>query len=81
MWTISSFLTPIITTLVTPAIAGSLSMVAVLVLLFLLIEKELASAARSEPFQRLGRMLNVAIAPLLIAFMLILIIKVVEVFK
>ena len=65
----------------TTAITGSLAIIVVLVLIVLLIQKELATAAEGSRFQRLGKALNIGIAPLLIAFILIFIFQVIEVLK
>jgi preprotein translocase subunit SecD len=69
------------TTVATAAQAGVLALVAVLTLLTLLIQKELTVAAEG-PFARIfGKVLNVGILPLLMAFVLIAVVKVIEVLK
>lgn len=61
--------------------AGSLSLIVILVLIALLIQKELTTAAEGGRLKRLGQMLNMAILPLLIVFILTVIIKVIEVLR
>ena len=58
--------------------AGSLSLIVILVFIALLIQKELTTAAEGGHLKRLGQMLNMAIIPLLIVFILTVIIKVIE---
>lgn len=61
--------------------AGPLSLVGMLLLLALLVQKELAAASRSEPLQRLGRLLDIAIAPLLLVFALLLLSMIIAVLQ
>lgn len=63
----------------TAAGAASLSLIVVLVLLALLIQKELTLPAKTDRVQRLGQSLNVAIVPLLITFIVIAIFRIAEV--
>jgi hypothetical protein len=63
----------------TPAgFAASLGLIGVLALLALLLHKELATALPGPGARILGRVLDVAIVPLLIAFALIAVIRVAE---
>ena len=68
-------------TVSTVTIAGSLAVIGILLLLVLLVQKELASASDQGRAKRLGKMLNVGIIPLLIAFALIVVTKVADVLK
>lgn len=68
-------------TVSTVTLAGSVAFIGIVVLLFLLVQKELTSSSDNEPAVRLSKVLNIGIAPLLIAFVLVVISKVVEVLK
>lgn len=61
--------------------AGSFALIGILVLFALLLQKELASSSSSNLMRRMSRILNVAVFPLLIAFLLIAIFKVAEVLR
>jgi hypothetical protein len=76
---ISTVTTTTVSILTTPAIAGSLALIAILVLLALLLQKEVASASTDSRLQQLSRLLNFSIAPLSLAFILIVVYKVAEV--
>jgi hypothetical protein len=78
---ISTVTTSTVTILTVAGIAGSLALIGILVLISLLVQKEMATAAPSTRLQRLSRALNIGILPLLIAFGLIVIFKVLEVLK
>jgi len=56
-------------------------LIVIFVLIALLIQKELTTAAEGGHLKRLGQMLNMAIVPLLIVFILTVIFKVIEVLK
>jgi hypothetical protein len=64
---------------VTTAMAGSVALIGVVVLFILLLQKEVTTASDSHPLRRLGMALNIGIIPLLIAFVLIVVAKVIEV--
>lgn len=68
-------------TVSTISINGSFAVICILILLFLLVQKELVNASGSERTRRLRKLLNVGIVPLLFAFSLIVIIKVMDVLK
>ena len=68
-------------TVSTVTIAGSLVIIGILVLLALLVQKELASASDGPRAARLSKLVNIGIAPLLIAFVLVIISKVTQVLK
>jgi hypothetical protein len=78
---ISTVTTTTVSTVATAAFAGALALVAVVTLLVLLIQKEL-TVASDGPFARVfGKVLNVGIVPLLLAFILIVGVKVMEVLR
>ncbi len=78
---ISTVTTSTVSTVTTAALAGSVALIGILVLLTLLIQKELTTSGEHGHLQKWGQRLNVAIVPLLIAFVLIVTFKVVEVLK
>jgi hypothetical protein len=80
---ISTITTATVTTLTNagPAVAGGLSLLAILALLALLIPKEVVSVSDRPEMQAVNRALNVAIAPLLLAFLFIAVIRVMEVLR
>lgn len=68
-------------TVSTVTLAGSVTIIGILLLLFFLVQKELTSASDNERTTRLNKMLNIGIMPLLIAFVLIVVSKVAAVLK
>jgi hypothetical protein len=64
--------------LTAPAIAGSLGVIGILVLVTMLVQKELATASADSRLHQLSRLLNIAILPLMFGFILIVIFKVIE---
>jgi hypothetical protein len=78
---ISTVTTSTVSTITTSAIAGSVALVGILVLLFLLVQKELASSANGTRFRTLAKVLNIGIVPLLMAFVLVVVTKVMQVLK
>jgi hypothetical protein len=74
---ISTITSSIVAALTTSAIAGSLALVGVLVLIALLIQKELASAASDARWKQLGQLLDIGILPLSIAFLLLVVFKII----
>jgi len=60
-------------TVTTITMAGSIALTAILVLFSLLIQKELASASDNPRLKQLGRLVNFAIIPLLIVFIMVVI--------
>ena len=62
-------------------INGSLALIAILVLISLLIQKELATAAAGSRLERLNRTLNIGLVPLLFAFILIVALRIADVLK
>jgi hypothetical protein len=75
---ISTVTTSTATILTTSAIAGSLAMVGVLVLIALLVQKELTAPSGDSRIHQLNRILNIGILPLMIAFIMIVVFKVLE---
>ena len=78
---ISTVTTSTVSTITTAAIAGSLALIGILVLFALLVQKEVTTAGDNDRLRRLSKALNIAILPLLIAFILIVITRVMEVLK
>jgi hypothetical protein len=76
---ISTVTTSTVSILTTPAIAGSLALIAVLLLFALLLQKEVASASTDSRMRQLSRLLNFSLVPLLLAFIVIVVYKVAEV--
>ncbi|MBV7330754.1 hypothetical protein KFU94_21425 [Chloroflexi bacterium TSY] len=67
------------TTVTTVYSAAGISAIATLILLVLLVQKELVSSG-DKPWQRaLGKVLNIAIVPLLLSFGFIVFMKIMEV--
>jgi hypothetical protein len=73
---ISTVTTSTVSILTTPAIAGSLAVISVLLLFALLLQKEVATASEDSRLRKLSRFLNFSIVPLVLAFILIVIYKV-----
>jgi hypothetical protein len=78
---VSTVTTTTVSTVTTVVMAGSLGLVAVITLLILLIQKELISVSEGPRAQLLVRALNIAIAPLLMAFVLTMVVKVMEIVR
>jgi hypothetical protein len=78
---ISTVTTTTITTIMTSTtgLAASLMLLAVLALLFFLIQKEILSAATSARARAMGKVLNIAIVPLVLSFIFIVVVKVASV--
>ena len=75
---ISTVTTTAVSMLSNSAIAGSFAVIGMLVLVALLVQKELISVSEDSRSQHLSRVMNVGILPLLLAFVLIVIFKIVE---
>ena len=78
---ISTVTTSTVSTITTAAIASSVALIGILVLLLLLIQKEMASAASGTRMKTLTRALNIGIVPLLMAYVLVVAVKVVEILR
>ena len=76
---VSTVTTSTVSILTTPAIAGSMALIAILILFALLLQKEVASASPDSRLRQLSRVLNFSIVPLLLAFVVIVVYKVAEV--
>jgi hypothetical protein len=76
---ISTVTTTTVSILTTPAIAGSLALIAILILFALLLQKEVATASTDSRLQQLSRLLNFSIVPLSLAFIMIVVYKFAEV--
>jgi hypothetical protein len=76
---ISTVTTATVTTVTTVTLAGSVALIGIIVLFSLLIQKEVTAASGSPGLAKLGKALNIAIIPLLIAFILVVITKVSQV--
>jgi hypothetical protein len=63
---------------VTSTLAGSVALIGTMVLFIMLLQKEVTTASDKSIFRRLGTALNIGIIPLLIAFVLIAIFKILE---
>ena len=74
---ISTVTTSTVSTVTTAALAGSVALVGVLILLSLLVQKELASTAAAARWRKFSRALNIAIVPLLFAFGLVVVTKII----
>ena len=62
--------------MISPLTAASLAMIAVLTLLVLLVKREIILSSNDERAIRLGLMLNVAIVPLLVGFLMTAVVKI-----
>jgi hypothetical protein len=76
---VSTVTTTTVSTVTTVVMAGSLGLVAVVTLLILLIQKELIAVSEGPRAKLLVRALNIAIAPLLMAFFLTIALKVLDI--
>jgi hypothetical protein len=77
---ISTITSSTVSTITTAALAGSLALMGVLVLLSLLIQKELTGSNSNGRLLRLNKALQIGIVPLLVAFIVIVITKVAAAF-
>ena len=78
---VSTVTTTTVSTVTTVVMAGSLGLVAVVVLLILLVQKELIAVSEGPRARVLVRALNIAIAPLLMAFAMSMAVKVLQVLR
>ena len=80
---ISTVTTTTVTTVttVTAAVFGGLSLLAIVFLLGMFISKEVVSASEESRWQSLSKGLNLAIIPLLLGFLLIAVVKIIEVLR
>lgn len=78
---ISTITTSTISTITAIDIGGTVALIGILVLLALLIQKELTSASPKAWAKKLNKVLNISIAPLLFAFVLIVATRVIDALK
>ena len=74
---ISTVTSSTVSTVTTAVLSSSVALVGILILLSLLVQKELASTAAAARWRKFGRVLNIAIVPLLFAFGLMMVTKIV----
>jgi len=79
--TVSTVTTTTTTTVAAMSFIASLALVSVLTLFVLLLQKELATASDSPRLKTLGRTLDVAVVPLLMAFAMIVVVRVAEILR
>ena len=68
---ISTVTTSTVSVLTTTHFGGSLAVISIMILLALLVQKEIATAAATSRQRQFNRVLNIGVVPLLIAFILI----------
>ena len=78
---ISTVTTSTVSTVTTAAIAGSVALIGIFVFFALLFQKEVTTTSTEGRMKRLGQALNVGLIPLLIAFILIVVTKVIEILR
>jgi hypothetical protein len=76
---ISTVTTSTVSTVTTAALAGSVALIGIVFLFILVVQKEVTTASSDSRLKRLGKALNIAIIPLLIAFVLIAVTKIMEI--
>ncbi len=62
-------------------IAVSLAITAILILVVLLLQKEMANIATGSRYKKLGQAVNIGIIPLFVAFIVLVVAKLVEVLR
>jgi len=78
---ISTVTTSTVSIVTTATIAGSVALVGIFVFFALLFQKEVTTTATGSRMKRLGQALNIGIVPLLIAFILIVATKVIQILR
>jgi hypothetical protein len=68
-------------TVTTVALAGSFALIGILILFALLIQKELTTTVAGSRMKKLGQVLNLGIVPLFVAFIFIVVTKVVQMLR
>ena len=68
-------------TVTTAALAGSVALIGIFVFFALLVQKEVTSTATGSRIKKFGQVLNIGIVPLLIAFIIIVLTKVVAILR
>ena len=79
MYIVISTVTTTTVTTVTAAVFGGLSFLAIILLLGMFVSKEVVSSSEESRWQALSKGLNLAIIPLLLGFLLIAVVKIIEV--
>ena len=78
---ISTVTTSTVTTVTTVALAGSVALIEIVFLFMMLVQKEVTTASEDNRMNKLGKALNIAIIPLLIAFAVLAFVKLSEVLR
>ena len=78
---ISTVTTSTVSTATATAVTASLAVIGILVLLALLIQKEIFSSSEKKQALRYSQALNIALPPMVIAFILIVAARVVQVLQ
>ncbi len=78
---ISTVTTSTVSTVTTAAIAGSVILVGVFLFFAFLLQKEVALTAKSSRMKMLGQILNIGLVPLSIAFVVLVITTVINIFQ
>jgi hypothetical protein len=78
---ISTVTTTTVTTVTSIALTASLALLAIVVLMLLLIQKEIISVSENRKLHAWGRIINVAIVPLLLSFGFIAVVTVAQVLR
>ncbi|MBW7959228.1 MAG: hypothetical protein LC131_01860 [Anaerolineae bacterium] len=78
---ISTVTTTTVTTVTSIAVTASLTLLAVAVLIILLIQKEIISVSDNQKLHAWGRVINIALVPLLLSFAFIAVVSVMGVLK
>lgn len=73
--------TSTVSTATATVLTSSLAVIGILVLIALLIQKEISSSSEKKVSQRFSKVLNIALIPMLITFVLIVVSKVSEVLQ
>ena len=76
---VSTITTSTVSTMSTAALAGSVVLVGIILLLVLLLHREFLSSSVGTRYRTLNKALNLAISPLLIAFILVVISRIVKI--
>lgn len=76
---ISTVTTSTVSTVTTAALAGSVALIGILILFSLLVQKEIISVSDDSRLRKLSSALNIGVIPLLVAFVLIVVTKALEV--
>jgi len=76
---ISTVTTSTVSTITTVALASSVALIGIFVFFALLLQKEVTTTATGDRVKRLGKALNVGLIPLSIAFIIVVITKVIEI--